>query len=514
MECYSAVSMGKSFAGVPVLRGVDFELRAGEVHTLLGQNGSGKSTLVRLLGGVHPPTTGHLERDGVPFTVTSPAHALRAGLAIVHQDLHLFPDLDVATNIAVGAGSPSRFGLIDRADTHRRAREALARLGVYFDPGNPLRELNLAEWKLVEVARAVLSDVSHLVLDEPTALLDRRDSQTLLTTIEKLRDDGLGILLVTHRLDEALRVADRFTVLRDGRRIATFDRQQATAAELIRHIVGAEANVGANADDGSSVMAASDRQARSATVLELHQIRTADGKTPFDLELRRGEILGLTGLVGAGALELARMIAGRRPLVGEARMNGRALTLGTPRAAIRAGIGYIPEDRQHAGLVGGMSVEANVCLAALPEVSPGGFIRPARVRALARRFADDLGIRAASFEAPVATLSGGNQQKVQIAKWLASGQGMLVVESPTHGVDVGAKAEIHRLLRDFAAKGGAVIVASTDTADVLAIADRLAVFADGELVDVVAGSGSSDREALLSGWGDAKLVEVEELIAQ
>jgi ABC-type sugar transport system ATPase subunit len=503
---FEAVGVSKAFSGVTVVDEVDFGLRSGEVHALLGENGSGKSTLIRVLGGVHRPTGGHVAIEGRPVALTSPAQAQRAGLGIVHQDLNLFPDLDIATNIAIAAGAPVHgvTRLVDRVRLRSRARDVLDRLGLDVDPRLELRELGLAEWKLVEIARALLTDVDFLILDEPTALLDRRDSRTVLATVARLRDEGLGVALVTHRLDEALEIADRFTVLRDGRRVAVLERGEVEAADLVRHIVGAEAS--------SARRAIARYDGPGEPMLALRDVALRRDGRPFALEVRRGEILGLTGLVGAGALELARALGGRSPLRGGVRVGDREVVIRSPRDAIRAGIGYVPEDRKEAGIVDGLSVETNLCLASLPAVSPNGVLRRASVRQVAQRFARELGVRAPSLSAPIETLSGGNQQKVQIGKWLASGQKLLVVESPTHGVDVGAKADIHRLLQEFAAAGGAVVVASTDIPDVLAVADRIAVFQDGTLARVVAGARSSHRELLLSGAHDAKLDEIEELI--
>jgi rhamnose transport system ATP-binding protein len=388
----------------------------------------------------------------------------------------------------------------------KRAAEVLERLGLDFDPARPLHELGLAEWKLVEIARGLLSDARFLILDEPTALLDRRDSRTVLATVERLREEGLGIALITHRLDEALEVADRFTVLRDGRQVATLPRDGTTTRMLVDHIVG----------DAATAQRAPelDREVGTEPAVTLRQIQLRPEATPFDLTVSRGEIFGLTGLIGAGALELARGLGGRDKLTGDVEVAGRRVKLGSPPAAVAAGLGYVPEDRKEAGLVGCLPVEVNLSLASLGDICPKGFLRRSRMRAVAQRYADELGIRASSLSAPVETLSGGNQQKVQIAKWLASGQQVLVIESPTHGVDVGAKAEIHRMLQEFTAKGGTVIVASTDIPDVLAVADRIAVFGEGELVDVVAGARSTHRELMLSGGGDdTKLEEIEELIA-
>jgi ABC-type sugar transport system ATPase subunit len=500
---YAAVGVGKAFSGVTVLRDVDFDLREGEVHALLGENGSGKSTLIKILGGVHHPSTGRIERNGAPLPLVRPADAKRAGLAVVHQDYQLFPALDVATNVALGGAFPRRWVFtLDRRALHRRAERALRTVGLQVDPARPLRSLRLAEWKLVEIARALMADASFVVLDEPTALLDRHDSERILELIERLRDDGVGVAFVSHRLDEALRVAGRVTILRDGRQIETRPAPGLTHEQLIELIVG----------HGALAAETDVERVLGTVVLELDGVRALPHARPFDLELRSGEILGLTGLIGSGAIEVAQMLAGRRPLDGGLRVGGRAVDISSPADAIRAGIGYMPEDRATHGLVNQLSVEVNISLASLRDVTPGGMLDRRRLRSRAEGYAQQLLIRAPSLNAAVRSLSGGNQQKVQIAKWLAAHRSILVIESPTHGVDVGAKVEIHRLLTDFAASGGAVVVASTDIPEALGIADRVAVFSRGELVQIVDTADATHGQVLLSGTRAPELDEIEALI--
>ena len=504
-ETYAAIGVGKSFSGITVLRDVDFALRSGEVHALVGENGSGKSTLIKILAGVHAQTWGRVERNGGPLPLRAPADAQRAGLAVVHQDYNLFPALDVATNVALVAGLPVRrfVRALDRRELRLRVRAVLESVVADIEPRELVRNLRLAEWKLVEIARALLARAAFVVLDEPTALLDRRDSETILGLIERLAAAGVGVAFVSHRLDEAVRVADRVTVLRDGRRIATLPAEGLTQQRLVELIVGGKGL--------AHELEAGERHFDSV-VLELAGVQATPEGNPFDLVVHEGEILGLTGLVGSGALEVAHMLAGRRPLEGAVRLHGRERRIGSPTEAIRAGIGYIPEERETHGLVNQMSVEVNVNLASLPIVSRAGIVRGRLMRARAHHYMEPLQIRTPSAAAPVRTLSGGNQQKVQIAKWLAANRRILVIESPTHGVDVGAKVEIHRLLRDFVRGGGSVVVASTDIPEVLAIADRVAVFSRGELVDVIATAETSHREVLLSGTRAPQVEEIERLV--
>jgi ABC-type sugar transport system ATPase subunit len=500
---YAAVGVGKAFSGVTVLRDVDFDLRRGEVHALLGENGSGKSTLIKILCGVHHPTTGRIERNGEPLPLARPADAKRAGLAVVHQDYQLFPALDVATNVALGGVFPRRWSFaLDRRALRRRAERSLTTVGLDTDPARPLRSLRLAEWKLVEIARALMADASFVVLDEPTALLDHHDSERILALVERLRDEGVGVAFVSHRLDEALRVAGRVTILRDGGRVETLPVAGLTHERLIELIVG-----------HSALAAETDvERAQGDVVLELEGVRALAHARPFDLELRSGEILGLTGLIGSGAIEVAQMLAGRRPLDGALRVAGQSVGVSSPADAIRAGIGYVPEDRATHGLVNQLSVEVNISLASLRDVTPGGILDRRRLRSRAEGYVKQLLIRAPALSAPVRSLSGGNQQKVQIAKWLAAHRSILVIESPTHGVDVGSKVEIHRLLTDFAASGGAVVVASTDIPEALGIADRVAVFSRGELVQIVDTADATHGQVLLSGTRAPELEEIEALI--
>jgi ABC-type sugar transport system ATPase subunit len=504
-ETYAAVGVGKSFSGVTVLDGVDLELEAGKVHALLGENGSGKSTLIKVLSGVHPPTAGHVERNGEQLALRWPADAQRAGLAVVHQDYNLFPDLDVATNVSLASGLPVRRLLraLDRRELRRRVRAVLESLDSTIDPRELVRNLRLAEWKLIEIARALMTRPTFVVLDEPTALLDRRDSQTILALVEGLRAAGVGVAFVTHRLDESLRVGDVATVLRDGRRVATLPTERLTQQRLVELIVG---------EKGWAAEAEKPDRREGHPVVELSGVRALPDGRPFDLVAREGGILGLTGLVGSGAIEVAQMLAGRRQLDGTVRVDDRERRIRTPTDAIRAGIGYIPEERESHGLVSQLSVEVNLNLASLGDVSRSGIVSGRLVRARARRFAAPLLIRAPSLGVPVRTLSGGNQQKVQIAKWLAANRRILVVESPTHGVDVGAKVEIQRLLREFAAGGGTVVVASTDIPEVLSLADRVAVFSRGDLVDVIPTTATSHAAVLLSGARAPELDVIERLV--
>ncbi|MDQ1667542.1 MAG: rhamnose transport system ATP-binding protein [Pseudonocardiales bacterium] len=500
---YAAVGVVKRFAKQPVLKGVDFELRGGQVHALIGENGSGKSTLIKIMSGALRPSEGHLEFDGQRVELRSPLAARSLGLAVVHQDHQLFPDLDVAMNISGTTLAPG--GRLPGSVSHRgirdRARELLEQLGIEMDVSRRVRELSPADWKLIEIARSLSLDPRFMILDEPTASLDRHDSRRVLTLIQRLSARGVGVGFVSHRLEEALEVSHWVTVLRDGNLVATRPAEHLSLRGLARLIVG-----GDFAEDAKlAPTVAGQRDA----VVALRGVSVRAGAAPFDLDVRAGEILGLTGLVGAGALEVARMMGGRRRLPGSVLVDGATRVLRRPRDAHALGIGYIPEDRQHDGLVGLLSVAVNLSLATLPAISPRTIVSRRRLRVHAAKYVEALNIKAPSVDAPVGSLSGGNQQKVLIGRWLATGSRVLIVETPTHGVDVGAKGEIVRLLRRFAADGGAVVVASTDVSEVLATADRVAVFNHGELVHVFDASETSYGKILVEGAKNKQLQEVE-----
>ena len=507
-QVYGAVSVSKSFSSIRVLDQVDFEIRSGEVHALLGENGSGKSTLVKILAGVHRPDTGYVHRNGSRLSVNSPLAARLHGLTVVHQDYNLFPDLDVPTNIFGVASDPPRRWLwtVDWVRMRERAREILSKLGVRIDPRELVRDLRPADGKLIEVARALVERSSFIVFDEPTASLDRRDSETVLALVERVADQGLGVALVTHRLDEALRVADRITVLRDGRPAASGIPNKISTRSLAELIVGPQGF------ERSNSARENEDTVSGQIVLELAELRLFSGADPWTLRLHAGEILGLTGLAGSGAMEVAAILGGRRRLVGRLVVSGQERTIAKPSDALACGIGYVPEDRAGLGLFPDLSVETNVSLPSLASVRAGVFISRSKLRSRAEQYANTLRIRAPSLDAPVRTLSGGNQQKVLIAKCLASRVRILVLEAPTHGIDVGAKYEIGELLRQFAASGGAVLVCSTDITEVLTLANAVVVLRHGDAVGRFNTRGSTYGDILLQGTRDRQLDEIERLV--
>ncbi len=471
MNRFGARAIVKRFGPVVALDDVSFSCERGEIHALLGENGAGKSTLVKLLVGAHQPDGGTLTFDDVPGVLHSPLDAIARSVAVVHQDYHIWPDLTVAENV-IGTlpRPPQRAGISDRAAMRARAHALLQRLEIDIDVNRPVRELDAAEKKFIEIARALALDATFLILDEPTASLEQRESERVLALLERLRAEHHGLIIVTHRLEEVVRTADRATILRDGRNAGLITRERMRGDVLVEAILG-------RAPDEPIEPRASANDA----VLTFAGVRARPEAPPFDLTLHRGEILGLTGVVGSGAVHLIRALGGRVPLAGTLQVGADTLVIRTAADAVRAGIGTIPEDRKAAGLALEASVADNIALASLHRISRFGFTDRAKRDAIAEDYRASLGIRCASIAAPVGSLSGGNQQKVLIARWLASGARVIAIEEPTHGVDIGAKAEIHRQLAAFAEAGGSVIFMSTELRELLAIAHRIAIFNGGRL---------------------------------
>lgn len=466
------------YSGVRVLHGVDLSIHAGAVHALVGENGSGKSTLVRILTGTLRPTAGSLAIDDREVTFASPPDARRAGVGVVHQDYNLFPDLSVAANVYGVSKPPPRrrvWRTVDRRQVETEVCELFDELDIAIAPQRLVKTLDPAERKFVEIARAMLLEPRFLILDEATASLEPPSAQSVLGLLDRLRIKGLGLCFVSHRLDEVMAIANRVTVLRDGSLAGRLDVAQTSQDELIDLIVGG-AKPRKRKPPGS---------AEGGVLARISSLRLHPHARPVELDVRRGEILGLMGLLGSGAATVARMLGGAEPLIGIAELEGKPARIRNPRHASKVGIGFIPEDRKGSGLVADHSVAVNVSLASLAGVCPRGVLRKGIMRDRADHFCEQLSIRTSSVDAPVRTLSGGNQQKVMIAKWLASEVRLLAIEEPTHGVDVGAKVQIHDLLREFVAEGRTVVIASTDAHEVVELCDRIAVFRHGELTDLV-----------------------------
>lgn len=448
---------------------VSWTLRPGEVHGLVGENGAGKSTLLKILSGIYQPSSGSVALDGKPITLPNPESARRAGIAVVHQELNLIRDLSVAENIALGM-EPTRGPVIDRAAQNERARAALARVGSEIAPEHSVGELSLAQQQLVEIARALSQNARYVILDEPTAVLSAPEVERLMTVVENLRTDGVGVAYVSHHLHEVEHLADRVTVLRDGRHVAEFERGAATPTVLANAMVGREV---------SEMYPPLPPAPEGEAVLHAQDIR-GNGLFCTSLEVRPGEVVGLAGLVGSGRSELLESLAGFRSASGEVRIGERSIP-GNPKERIAAGIALVHEDRKGTGLHLNRPISENTVMARWPQYAHP-VIQREKVLECAEGWRDRLGIRLGSVTDPVTTLSGGNQQKVSLAKWLETKPKVLLLDEPTRGVDIGARGEIYRLMNELAREGLAVIVVSSELQELLGLCHRIHVMRKGEVV--------------------------------
>ncbi|HTL68894.1 MAG TPA: sugar ABC transporter ATP-binding protein [Lacunisphaera sp.] len=464
----------KSFGGVRALRGVDFELRAGEVHALLGENGAGKSTLIKLITGAHRPDGGELFVAGARVEHLTPARAQALGIACIYQQPALFGDLTVAENVGLRLEPAGAGRRIDWRGRRERAADLLRRVGAEIPPEAEVRTLSMPEQQLVEIACAIGAGARIVIMDEPTASLTQREQERLYGVVRELRAGGAGVIYISHRLEEIFALADRVTVLRDGESVGTQAVAGVTEATLIQLMVGREMNQLYPPAGG----------APGPAVVEVRRLRcTASGVRDVTFTVRAGEVLGLAGLVGAGRTELARVLFGLTPADGgEVRLAGQRVEIDSPRQAIALGIAYVPEDRRRHGVVLEMPVAQNITMAIHPQLFPGGWLCDGAEDELAGRYVRELGVRCAGTDAPGGSLSGGNQQKVAVARWLATKPRLLILDEPTQGVDVGAKGEIHRIIRTLANEGLAVILISSDLPEVLGMSDRIGVMRGGTLV--------------------------------
>jgi rhamnose transport system ATP-binding protein len=489
-----ATDVTKAYAGVQALKRASLELRAGEVHALVGENGAGKSTLIKILTGAVQPDSGEIVLDGRTLERLTPASAKALGIAAIYQQPALFGELTVAENIALGLERTGRWGRVDWRARHRRAEELLARVGARIDPEIDAGELSMPQQQLVEIARALGADARVLILDEPTASLSKEDTDNLFRVVRELREQGVGMIYISHRLEELPVIADRVTVLRDGNTIATRDMADVNREQLIQMMVGREL----------AAVFPKRTVALGDTVLELKGVGcAASGVSGVDLTVRAGEIVGLSGLVGAGRSELARTIFGLTPADrGEIRVRGKRVRIGSPADAIANGIAYVPEDRRRHGVVLEMPVSENVTLAALGNLSRFGALDFRRERELAADYTRRLGVKTASIRSLVSTLSGGNQQKVALSRWLLTKPTLLVLDEPTQGIDVGAKSEIHELMVELAEQGVAILMISSELPEILGMSDRIAVMYGGTIVSVLDRAEATPERVLARALGE------------
>jgi rhamnose transport system ATP-binding protein len=501
MSLLRATNLRKSYDGVEALRGASFELCSGEVHALVGENGAGKSTLIRLITGAIAADSGEIEIDGKPIIHNSPRFAKSLGIAAIYQQPALFPDLSVTENLAIGLEQPRLWRRINWRQRKRKAVELLAQIGASIDPDSIARDLSMPQQQMLEIARAVGAYARVLIMDEPTASLSDEETKKLFTVIRQLRSRGVGIIYISHRLDEVAEIADRVTVLRDGRTIETRLMQKVSREELIRLMVGREL---------SAVFPK--RNVRLGdNAIELRGLGCSEaGIAGVDLAVRTGEIVGLAGLVGAGRTELARVIFGLTPAdKGEILIRGIKVLINNPAVAIRLGIAYLPEDRRQHGVIPELPVTENITLAALDRFSRLASLDFGREREVAGDYVGRFGIKTPALFSRVSTLSGGNQQKVALSRWLATSPSVLILDEPTQGIDVGTKSEIHELMIKLAEQGAAILMISSELPEILGMSDRVAVMKSGTIREILNRDEATQQRVLALALGHQSVTHPE-----
>jgi ribose transport system ATP-binding protein len=487
---FSLKGITKHYPGVVALRDVDLSISAGEALGLVGENGAGKSTLMKILGGMTAPSAGTIRLDGTERRRLTVNEAIGGGIAFVHQELNLFDNLSVSENIMIGR-EPRTGGLlrlVDRRRLRERATPVLEKLGADFGPDAPVAGLTLAQKQLVEIAKALALDARIVIMDEPTSSLSVAETGRLLRVIESLKAGGVGVIFISHRLSEVKRCADRVVVLRDGRLVAVLSRDGIEPETMIRHMIGRELQA----------LYSPPRDPPGPPLLEISGLRTAaHPHRSVSLEVRSGEIVGLAGLIGAGRTDLAQALFGiTPPIAGEIRIAGEKVAIHDPSAAIAKGLFLVPEDRKRCGLVLDFSVGENISLASLGSLLSRGLVDPEKETRLARRWRDQLSIRCPDTAVPALSLSGGNQQKVVLAKWLSMAPRVLIFDEPTRGVDVGAKREIYALMRALSDSGAAILMISSDMEEVIGVSDRIAVMHEGAIFGHLARDEFSEETVL------------------
>jgi ribose transport system ATP-binding protein len=482
----------KTFPGVVALDDVDFDLRRGEVHILLGENGAGKSTLMKILSGAYQKSAGQIVFDGHEVEIKNPKHAQTLGISTIYQEFNLIPHLSAGENIFLGR-EPRRFGMIDQRAIFQEASRALNGLGLTLDPHKLIKELKVAEQQMIEVAKALSLDARILIMDEPTAALTEHEIKELFATIRSLRDKGVSIVYISHRMEELFEIGDRVTVLRDGRTVGTYDVRDMSKSELIRLMVNREL----------TELFPKERAELGPEVLRVEGLNTQGGLKDINFSLHKGEVLGIAGLLGAGRTELARAIFGLdRIASGTISINGAAHRIGSPRVAINSGIGFLTEDRKSQGLVLPLSVKENLCLASVDKFSRWGLMNAQDEQQAADRYVKDLRIKTPSLDQKVVYLSGGNQQKVVLSKWLCCKSEVFIFDEPTRGVDVGAKAEIYQLMNKLTASGVAIIMISSEMLEVLGMSDRILVMRGGRITGEFSADEATQERVLQCALGE------------
>ncbi|WP_299951484.1 sugar ABC transporter ATP-binding protein [uncultured Modestobacter sp.] len=478
----------KRYGATTALDGVDFDLRPGEVHALMGENGAGKSTLMKILSGNVARDAGRIAIDGDPVEISGPRDAAAHGIAIIHQELNTVPAMTVADNLALGREPRTRWGSLDRRAAVREAREKLEHIGADIDPSRELGSLSVGMQQMVEIARAVSENARVLVLDEPTAALSRGESLQLYRLVEEMRSRGVGLVYISHRMEEVWQLADRITVFRDGRLVGTRERADVVPDDIVRMMVGR---------DVGDLYGHPPRHP-GEVLLSVDGLTDGELIGPVSFTVRAGEVVGMSGLIGAGRTETCRLIFGADSARGgTVQVRGRTIRARSPQAAVAAGIAMVPEDRKAQALFLIHSVEDNISVSSLRELSRWSVVRRGAVRAGAREQMRKLGIRESALQLPVAALSGGNQQKAVLGRWLMRDADVVILDEPTRGVDVGARREIYELVEQLAAAGKAVLVVSSDLPEVIGVSDRVLVMREGRIVAEL-DSTTTTEEAVMS----------------
>jgi ribose transport system ATP-binding protein len=483
-------NLSKSFPGVKALDRVQFDIMPGEVHALMGENGAGKSTLMKILAGVYRKDSGEVLLDGLPVEISSPAHAQSLAIGIIHQELHLMAHLTAAQNIFLGREPRKVAGLLlDEDQLNHDAQALFDRLNLQLDPTTPVGELTVARQQMVEIAKALSHQSRVLIMDEPTAALNNAEINELFRIIRQLKAEGVGIVYISHKMDEIQRIADRITVMRDGAYIATVPATT-PMSDVIAMMVGRKLEQAEKTIPDTSA---------NDVLLDVRGLNRGRVIRDVSFTVRRGEVLGFAGLMGAGRTEVARAVFGADPIdSGEVRVRGVQVRLTSPQDAVRAGIGYLSEDRKHFGLATGMDVESNITLPSLKRwLTWGVFLNRPAIQAISQHMVEKLRIKTPSLTQTARLLSGGNQQKVVIAKWLVQDCDVLIFDEPTRGIDVGAKSEIYKLLNDLAAQGRAIIVISSELPEVLLLSHRIVVMCEGRITGEVHGD-TATQESLMA----------------
>ncbi|NPV81143.1 MAG: sugar ABC transporter ATP-binding protein [Firmicutes bacterium] len=480
----------KTFPGVHALNQCQFELRAGEVHALVGENGAGKTTLMKVLTGAYQKDGGRILFKGREVEIPNPRAAQELGISMIHQELNLMPHLTVAQNIFIGREPRRGIGfLLDEKKLNQKARQLLDMMHLELDPRTRVSDLTVAKQQMVEIAKALSYNSEVLIMDEPTSALSEAETQELFRIIRRLRDQGVGIIYISHRLEELKQISDRVTVMRDGRYIGTVNTQDATIDKIISMMVGREIYATSRADLESG---------GQEVVLEVRNLNRGRVIKDVSFRLRKGEILGFAGLMGAGRTEVARAVFGADPIdSGEVYVRGRKIDIKSPRDAVRHGIGYLSEDRKRYGLMLGIDVETNIVIATLERfLGFLGYVNRAKIRTEAQAHVDELNIKTPSLQQKVKYLSGGNQQKVVIAKWLIRNCDILIFDEPTRGLDVGAKNEIYKLLNDLAASGKSIIMISSELPEILRMSHRIIVMCEGRITGEFGASEATEERIM------------------